>query len=198
MSSETNEKNRRRLIVASTATLGAAASLAAISPFFMSMAPSERAKAAGAPVEVDLTKLEPGMLITEEWRGKPVWVLHRTDQMLSKLDSTSGVVSDPESKLPMQPEYAQNPERSIKPQYLVLVGICTHLGCSPTQKLEAGESSGLGADWSGGFFCPCHGSKFDLAGRVYKGVPAPTNLEVPPHHFISDTRLLIGEDSARS
>tara|TARA_B110000305_G_scaffold242197_1_gene321063 strand:+ start:10205 stop:10783 length:579 start_codon:yes stop_codon:yes gene_type:complete len=189
---------QRRMLVVATGAVGAVGALAAISPLFVSMAPSERAKAAGAPVEVDLSKLEPGMLITEAWRGKPVWILHRTDEMLSKLGETAELVSDPDSKLPMQPDYAKNVERSIKPQYLVLVGICTHLGCSPTQKLEAGEASGLGADWSGGFFCPCHGSKFDLAGRVYKGVPAPANLEVPPHQFLSDSRLLIGDDAARS
>lgn len=198
MSSEKSVNEQRRMLVVSTGAVGATGALAAVSTLFVSMAPSERAKAAGAPVEVDLAKLEPGMLITEEWRGKPVWILHRTDEMLRKLDETADLVSDPDSKLPMQPKYATNLERSIKPEYLVLVGICTHLGCSPTQKLEAGEASGLGADWVGGFFCPCHGSKFDLAGRVYKGVPAPANLEVPPHQFLSDSRLLIGEDAARS
>ena len=198
MSSENPVNEQRRMLVVATGAVGAVGALAAISPLFISMAPSERAKAAGAPVEVDLTKLEPGMLITTAWRGKPVWILHRTDEMLGKLGETADLVSDPDSKLPMQPDYAKNIERSIKPQYLVLVGICTHLGCSPTQKLEAGEASGLGADWSGGFFCPCHGSKFDLAGRVYKGVPAPANLEVPPHQFLSDSRLLIGDDVARS
>tara|TARA_E500000331_G_scaffold332800_2_gene356377 strand:- start:14749 stop:15366 length:618 start_codon:yes stop_codon:yes gene_type:complete len=198
LSSEKSVNEQRRMLVVSTGAVGAAGALAAVSTLFVSMAPSERAKAAGAPVEVDLAKLEPGMLITEEWRGKPVWILHRTDEMLRKLDETADLVSDPDSKLPMQPKYATNLERSIKPEYLVLVGICTHLGCSPTQKLEAGEASGLGADWVGGFFCPCHGSKFDLAGRVYKGVPAPANLEVPPHQFLSDSRLLIGEDAARS
>ena len=198
MSSKNSVNEQRRTLVVATGAVGAVGALAAISPLFVSMAPSERAKAAGAPVEVDLSKLEPGMLITEAWRGKPVWILHRTDEMLSKLGETAELVSDPDSKLPMQPDYAKNVERSIKPQYLVLVGICTHLGCSPTQKLEAGEASGLGADWSGGFFCPCHGSKFDLAGRVYKGVPAPANLEVPPHQFLSDSRLLIGDDAARS
>jgi ubiquinol-cytochrome c reductase iron-sulfur subunit len=198
LSSENLVNKERRMLVVATGAVGAVGALAAISPLFVSMAPSERAKAAGAPVEVDLAKLEPGMLITEAWRGKPVWILHRTDEMLSRLGETAELVSDPDSKLPMQPDYAKNVERSIKPQYLVLVGICTHLGCSPTQKLEAGEASGLGADWSGGFFCPCHGSKFDLAGRVYKGVPAPANLEVPPHQFLSDSRLLIGDDAARS
>ena len=198
MSYENLVNKERRMLVVATGAVGAVGALAAISPLFVSMAPSERAKAAGAHVEVDLAKLEPGMLITEAWRGKPVWILHRTDEMLSRLGETAELVSDPDSKLPMQPDYAKNVERSIKPQYLVLVGICTHIGCSPTQKLEAGEASGLGADWSGGFFCPCHGSKFDLAGRVYKGVPAPANLEVPPHQFLSDSRLLIGDDAARS
>ncbi|MEK9867514.1 MAG: ubiquinol-cytochrome c reductase iron-sulfur subunit [Betaproteobacteria bacterium] len=198
MSSDESVNKTRRTLVVSAGAVGAVGAAAALTPFFTSMAPSERAKAAGAPVEVDLSKLEPGMLVTEEWRGKPVWVLHRTEEMLTGLESMSSSVSDPDSKLPMQPEYAKNLGRSIKPEYLVLVGICTHLGCSPSQKLEAGEASGLGADWTGGFFCPCHGSKFDLAGRVYKGVPAPTNLEVPPHQFLSDTRLLIGEDSVRS
>ena len=198
MSSEKPVNKQRRMLVVSTGAVGAVGALTAISPLVVSMSPSERAKAAGAPVEVDISKLEPGMLITEEWRGKPVWILHRTEEMLGKLGETADLVSDPESKLPMQPEYAQNIERSIKPEFLVLVGICTHLGCSPSQKLEAGEASGLGADWGGGFFCPCHGSKFDLAGRVYKGVPAPANLEVPPYQFLSDSRLLIGDDAARS
>jgi ubiquinol-cytochrome c reductase iron-sulfur subunit len=198
LSSEKPVNKQRRMLVVSTGAVGAVGAITAISPLFVSMSPSERAKAAGAPVEVDISKLEPGMLITEEWRGKPVWILHRTKEMLSKLGETADLVSDPESKLPMQPEYAQNIERSIKPEFLVLVGICTHLGCSPSQKLEAGEASGLGADWGGGFFCPCHGSKFDLAGRVYKGVPAPANLEVPPYQFLSDSRLLIGDDAARS
>ena len=134
------------------------------------------------------------MLLTVEWRGQPVWILHRTAPMLQALPKVDGEVADPKSKMPMQPDYASNEYRSIKPEYLVLVGICTHLGCSPTQKLQPGEASGLGAAWPGGFFCPCHGSKFDLAGRVYKGVPAPTNLKVPPHTYLSDSRLLIGED----
>lgn len=163
----------------------------------MSMFPSERARAAGAPIEVDLTKIEPGMLVTQEWRGKPVWILHRTPRMLEEIRENDEVVADPESRQPMQPDYAKNEFRSIKDEYLVLVGICTHLGCSPTQKLEAGEASGLGADWKGGFFCPCHGSKFDLAGRVYKGAPAPTNLVVPPYTYLSDTRMLIGDDSKK-
>ena len=192
------DKNRRRTLIAWTGAAGAVAGIGIAVPFVMSMFPSERARAAGAPVEVDLSKLEPGMMITEEWRGKPVWVLHRTDGMIERLPDTDDTVADPESRQPMQPDYARNELRSIRPNYLVLVGICTHLGCSPSQRLEVGEASGLGADWTGGFFCPCHGSKFDLAGRVFRGAPAPTNLEVPPHTYLSDTRLLIGEDSKRS
>jgi len=177
-----------------TGAVGAVAGIGAATPFVMSMFPSERARAAGAPLEVDVGNIEPGMLITEEWRGKPVWILHRTADMIEAVGESDDRVADPDSRLPMQPEYAANPLRSIKKQYLVLVGICTHLGCVPSQKLEAGEASGLGADWVGGFFCPCHGSKFDLAGRVYKGAPAPSNLEVPPHTYLSETRVLIGGD----
>jgi ubiquinol-cytochrome c reductase iron-sulfur subunit len=158
------------------------------------MFPSAKARAAGAPVEVDISKVEPGMMIRAEWRGKPVWIVHRTPDMVEGLKKTDDRVVDPESRQPMQPEYAKNEYRSRKPEWLVLVGICTHLGCSPTDKLKAGAESGLGDDWMGGFFCPCHGSKFDLAGRVYKGVPAPTNLEVPKYQFLTETRLLIGDD----
>ena len=189
------DRNRRRTLIAWTGAAGAVAGIGIAAPFVMSMFPSERARAAGAPVEVDLSKIEPGMMITEEWRGKPVWVLHRTNGMIERVPVTDDVVADPESRQPMQPDYARNELRSIKPSYLVLVGICTHLGCSPSQKLEVGEASGLGDDWNGGFFCPCHGSKFDLAGRVYKGVPAPTNMRVPPHRFVRDDLILIGQDS---
>ncbi len=187
------DKNKRRILIGVTGAVGAVAGIGAATPFVMSMFPSERARAAGAPLEVDIGSIEPGMLITEEWRGKPVWILHRTAGMIEAVRKSADRVADPDSRLPMQPDYAANPLRSIKKEYLVLVGICTHLGCSPSQKLEAGEASGLGADWLGGFFCPCHGSKFDLAGRVYKGAPAPTNLEVPPHTYLSETRVLIGE-----
>jgi ubiquinol-cytochrome c reductase iron-sulfur subunit len=159
------------------------------------MLPSARAKAAGAPVEVDISKIEPGQLLTVEWRGKPVWILRRTPEMLKSLNEVDPLLADPESKVvDQQPPYAQNEARSINPQILVLVGICTHLGCSPDKRLDVGAVSGLGDDWKGGFFCPCHGSKFDLAGRVYKNVPAPTNLVVPPHAFLSDTRIVIGAD----
>lgn len=193
--SDNVDKGKRRMLIIATGAAGAVGGLFVAAPFVMSMTPSARARAAGAPVELDISKIEPGMLVTVEWRGKPVWVLHRTEAMLETLPETDNDVADPQSKMPMQPKYASNEQRSIKPEFLVLIGICTHLGCSPSQKLEAGAESGLGASWHGGFFCPCHGSKFDLAGRVYKGVPAPANLEVPPHTYLSDSRLLIGEDS---
>ena len=168
--------------------------VAAAVPFVASLTPSERAKAAGAPVEADVSKLAPGEMMTVEWRGKPVWIIHRTPEMLESLATVESKVSDPESEKQMQPEYAKNPARSIKPEYLVVVGICTHLGCSPTDKFKTGAESGVSADWPGGFLCPCHGSLFDLAGRVYSGMPAPDNLEVPPHQYLSDAKILIGED----
>jgi ubiquinol-cytochrome c reductase iron-sulfur subunit len=182
---------RRRLIVAS-ATVGGVAGLAAAVPFVASMLPSERARSAGAPVEVDISKLGPGEMLTVEWRGKPVWVINRTKEMLASLKQTDDKVSDPKSGKQMQPEYCRNETRSIKPEILVAVGICTHLGCSPTEKFKTGAESGIEADWPGGFFCPCHGSTFDLAGRVYKGKPAPDNLEVPAHKYLGDTKIVIG------
>ena len=189
------DRRKRRFLLAATSVAGGVASVAVAVPFVASMNPSARARAAGAPVEVDLSKVEPGMMVTVEWRGQPVWVVHRTREMIDSLHKLDNVVTDPKSSMPMQPDYAKNEARSIKPEYLVLVGICTHLGCSPSQKLAPGAESGLGDEWPGGFFCPCHGSKFDLAGRVYKGAPAPANLKVPPYAYLSDTRLLIGEDS---
>jgi ubiquinol-cytochrome c reductase iron-sulfur subunit len=189
------DRRKRRFLVAATSLAGGVAGVAVAVPFVASMNPSARARAAGAPVEVDLSKIEPGMMVTVEWRGQPVWVVHRTSEMIDSLPKLDRVVADPKSSMPMQPDYARNEGRSLKPEYLVLVGICTHLGCSPSQKLAPGAESGLGEDWPGGFFCPCHGSKFDLAGRVYKGVPAPANLKVPPYAYLSDTRLLIGADS---
>jgi ubiquinol-cytochrome c reductase iron-sulfur subunit len=191
---DSNVNTRRRYLLIATGVAGGAATVAAAAPFFVSMFPSARARAAGAPVEVDIAKVEPGMMIRAEWRSKPVWILHRTPEMIKGLEGMDGQVADPQSDAPMQPPYAKNEYRSIKPEWLVLVGICTHLGCSPTDKLKAGPDSGLGSDWTGGFFCPCHGSKFDLAGRVFKGVPAPTNLEVPRYQFLTGTRLLIGDD----
>jgi ubiquinol-cytochrome c reductase iron-sulfur subunit len=189
------DRRKRRFLVAAASVAGGVASVAVAVPFVASMNPSARARAAGAPVEVDLSKVELGMMVTVEWRGQPVWVVHRTKEMIDSLPKLDEVVADPKSSMPMQPDYAKNEVRSIKPEYLVLVGICTHLGCSPSQKLAPGAESDLGANWPGGFFCPCHGSKFDLAGRVYKGVPAPANLRVPPYSYLSDTRLIIGEDS---
>lgn len=189
------DTGRRRILLAATSIAGGAATVAVAVPFVWSMFPSARARAAGAPVEVDISKVEPGMMIRAEWRSKPVWIVHRTPQMLEEIKKTDERVADPESNQPMQPDYAKNEYRSRKPEWLVLVGICTHLGCSPTDKLQPGAESGLGADWTGGFYCPCHGSRFDLAGRVYKGVPAPTNLVVPKYTFLTDTRLLIGDDS---
>lgn len=166
-------------------------------PFISSFQPSERARAAGAPVEVDISALKPGEKITVEWRGKPVWILKRTPEQLQTLKKTSGEVADPNSerKAYPTPEYARNEFRSIKPEVWVGVGICTHLGCSPSDKFQTGAQPSLPDDWQGGFFCPCHGSTFDLAGRVFKNKPAPDNLEVPPHMYLSDSRLLIGEDT---
>jgi ubiquinol-cytochrome c reductase iron-sulfur subunit len=188
------DKDKRRFLVAATSVAGGVAAGASAVPFVASMMPSERAKAAGAPVEVDIANLAPGELRTVEWRGKPVWIVRRTPEMLETVKKNEGNVADPASRKPMQPGYAQNQYRSIKPEYLVVVGICTHLGCSPVDKFKAGAEA-FDANWQGGFYCPCHGSLFDLAGRVYKNRPAPDNLEVPPHKFLSDTRILIGEDS---
>ncbi|OOY41418.1 ubiquinol-cytochrome c reductase iron-sulfur subunit [Solemya velum gill symbiont] len=162
-------------------------------PFLKSWNPSTRAKAAGAPVGADISKMEPGQLIRVKWRGKPVWVVRRTEKNLEDMKTLDDKLADPASDLPQQPEYAKNAHRSRKPEYLIAVGICTHLGCSPTFRPEVAPAD-LGPDWLGGFYCACHGSRFDLAGRVYKGVPAPTNLVIPPYQFISDNLLLIGQD----
>ena len=187
------DQSKRRFLIAATAAVGGVAVVTAAVPFVSSMMPSERAKAAGAPVEADVSKIEPGAMITVEWRGKPVWIVNRTQEMLDALDEHNDKLSDPMSDVvSQQPNYCDNPGRSIKSNLVVLVGICTHLGCSPSPKLQPdGE---MGADWPGGFFCPCHGSKFDLAGRVFKGSPAPINLAVPPHKYISENVVLIGAD----
>src|SRR5215813_10798224 len=186
--------SKRRFLLTASSVAGGVAVIGAATPFFLSMFPSARARAAGAPVEVDVSKVEPGMMIRVEWRGQPVWVLHRTPEMLEDVKRMDPRVADPDSDNSTQPKYAKNEFRSIKPEYLVLIGICTHLGCSPTAKLQAREESGLGDDWLGGFFCSCHGSKFDLAGRVLKDVPAPRNLVVPPYEFVTEARLVIGEE----
>jgi ubiquinol-cytochrome c reductase iron-sulfur subunit len=194
MAKQEVDQSKRRFLIAATTAMGGVATAAVAVPFVMSMLPSERAKAAGAPVEVDISKIEPGAMITVEWRGKPVWLINRTKDMLDALAKHDDKLSDPNLDVPQQPAYAKNATRSRKSELMVLVGICTHLGCSPTSKLKAGTEEGMTADWPGGFFCPCHGSKFDLSGRVFKGSPAPINLEVPPYYYLSDARLLIGED----
>lgn len=184
---------RRRLIIA-TAAVGGAGAVAAVVPFVSSMLPSQRAKAAGAPVEVDVSTLAPGQMITVEWRGKPVWIFNRSQEMLDTLAKLDDAVADPKSEVKQQPDYCRNETRSIKPNLLVAVGICTHLGCSPSSKFKKGGEEGMPPEWLGGFLCPCHGSTFDFAGRVFRNKPAPSNLEVPPHTYLSDTRILIGED----
>ena len=193
MSEQQVDKGRRRFLTLATSAAGGVAAVGVATPFLLSFFPSERAKAAGAPVEVDISKLEPGQKINVEWRGKPVWVLSRTPEQLQNLPKLDGKLVDPKSEMPQQPAYSQNATRSIKPEIMVAVGICTHLGCSPTFRPDLAPAD-LGADWLGGFYCPCHGSKFDLAARVYSGVPAPSNLEIPPHKYLSDTALLIGDD----
>ena len=192
MVDEQVDKNRRKFLTGVTSGVGAAGAVLAAVPFVASMTPSAKARAAGAPVQVDISGLEPGKLLKFEWRGKPVWVVRRTPEMLESLAKVSGELADPNSEEEQQPAYAQNEARSINPEVLILVGLCTHLGCSPLEKLSPGE---IDSEWEGGFFCPCHGSKFDLAGRVYKGVPAPTNLEVPPHRFLSENLVEVGVDT---
>lgn len=192
------EDPARRAALLSTCAAGAVGSAAVAWPFLKSMKPSERALAAGAPVEVDISGLSPGQMMRVEWRGKPVWVVRRTPEMLQAVKKYDASVADPNSARTAYPtpDYAKNEHRSIKPEYLVVVGICTHLGCSPVDKFQPGPQPSLPDDWAGGFFCPCHGSIFDLAGRVFANMPAPDNLEVPPHMYLSDTRILIGEDQA--
>jgi ubiquinol-cytochrome c reductase iron-sulfur subunit len=187
----------RRTWIGIACGAGAIGTVATAVPFVSTFAPSERAKAAGAAVEVDIGALKPGEMTTVEWRGKPVWVVRRTPEQLASLPKIDPQLADPKSlRKPgeLTPEYARNEHRSIKPEFLVAVGICSHLGCSPSAKLQAGAQPSLPDDWQGGFFCPCHGSTFDLAGRVFKNKPAPDNLEVPPHMYLSDSKLLIGED----
>jgi ubiquinol-cytochrome c reductase iron-sulfur subunit len=194
MSETSVDSSKRRFLVTMSSAVGGVAALGVAVPFVFSMNPSARAKAAGAPVEVDLSKIEPGAKIDVEWRGKPVWVVYRTKEMLDMLSKHDDKLTDAASEnTAQQPDYCKNPARSIKPEYLIVVGICTHLGCSPTFRKEVGPAD-LGADWPGGWFCPCHGSRFDLAARVFNGSPAPTNLVIPPHKYLSETKVLIGED----
>ncbi|ABQ54419.1 Ubiquinol-cytochrome c reductase iron-sulfur subunit [Legionella pneumophila] len=187
------DEERRRFLLHTTCVLGGVGAACALTPFITSWLPSSKAQAAGAPVKVDVSRMEPGEQAIIEWRGKPVWIIKRSKDMLNQLQKEDeSQLRDPDSLVDQQPEYAQNKFRSINPEFLVLIGICTHLGCSPKYKPNLGE---LGPDWPGGFFCPCHGSMFDLSGRVFKGVPAPINLEVPPYHFLDDHTIVIGEDA---
>lgn len=190
---QVDEKKRRWLIIATAAT-GVVATAGVAAPFLMSWMPSARALAAGAAVEVDISKMEPGQQVTVEWRGKPVFVMRRTPEMLAQLDKNADLLSDPQSESSKQPDYVKGSARSMKPEVFVVEGVCTHLGCSPTLKKELGAASDMGADWPGGYYCPCHNSRFDLAARVFKGSPAPTNMTVPPHRFVTEARLVIGED----
>lgn len=194
MSSDIDTGKRRFLTAAASVVGGAGAAVVAI-PFVASMAPSAKAEAAGAPVRVDISRLEPGQLLTVEWRGQPVWLFRRSPEIIADLASLNDQLRDPHSQqASQQPQYAQNLARSIREDLMVMVGICTHLGCSPTFRPELAPAD-LGANWKGGFFCPCHGSRFDLAGRVYQGVPAPTNLVVPPYHFLGDDVVIVGESA---
>lgn len=198
MTAEGVDLKKRRFLTAATTVVGAVGVGFVAVPFLASWSPSERAKALGAPEEADISKLEPGGLLRVKWRGKVTWVVYRTEENLTELPTLDDLLADPNSEVPQQPEYCKNPTRSIKPTYFVAIGICTHLGCSPTYRPDVGAADLGGDSWKGGFFCPCHGSKFDLAGRVYKGVPAPTNLVVPPHTYLTDTLILIGEDGGAS
>lgn len=190
------DKDKRNWIITTCAVGGAGAAAVAV-PFVSTFQPSERAKAAGAAVEVDISSLKAGEKLTVEWRGKPVWIVRRTPEQLAALPKLDSQLADPKSERKpdeLTPEYARNEARSIKPEIFVAVGICSHLGCSPIEKFQTGAQPSLPDDWAGGFLCPCHGSTFDVAGRVYKNKPAPDNLEVPPHMYLSDAKLLIGED----
>ena len=193
---EASVDTSRRTWIAITCGVGAVGGVAVAVPFVSTFTPSERARAAGAPVQVDLSSIQPGEKLTVEWRGKPVWIVRRTKEQLDALKTLDASLADPNSVRTAYPtpDYAKNGWRSIKPEYFVGVGICTHLGCSPSEKFQTGPQPSLPDDWKGGFFCPCHGSTFDMAGRVYKDKPAQDNLEVPPHMYLSDTVLLIGED----
>jgi ubiquinol-cytochrome c reductase iron-sulfur subunit len=196
MSDSQVDNGKRTWIIASSCAGVVGGAFAAV-PFVSSFQPSERARAAGAAVEVDIGGIKPGEKLTVEWRGKPVWIVRRTPEQVAELPKVDALLADPKSERKpdeFTPEYARNEARSRKPEFLVVVGICTHLGCSPSDKFQAGPQPSLPDDWAGGFLCPCHGSTFDMAGRVYKNKPAPDNLEVPPHMYLSDTRLIIGED----
>ena len=191
------DTGRRHFLTVATAATGAVGAAFVAVPFLASWKPSARARALGAPVEVDLSKLEPGAMIKVEWRGRAIYVLNRTPQMLEQIKGHDANLRDPESNESEQPAFAKNAARALKPEILVLVGVCTHLGCAPLEKFTPGDVT-VSADWPGGFFCPCHGSKFDMSGRVFRDVPAPTNLPVPPYRFASDTSLVIGDESGNA
>lgn len=194
MSNDGVNEGRRRVLTAMTSAVGAVGVVGAAVPFVGSWSPSAKAKAAGAPVEVNISKIEPGAMVTVEWRGKPVFIVRRTPEALANLETMEALISDPMSEKSVQPEYTKNKNRAIKDEVLVLLGLCTHLGCAPKFRPDVGAEDLGGSSWLGGFFCPCHGSKFDLAGRVYKSVPAPLNLEVPPYKYVSDDVIIVGED----
>ena len=197
MSDDGVDHQKRRILTAAATVVGGIGAAYVATPFILSMDPSLKAQAAGAPVDVDISKLRPGQLLTVEWRGKPIWILRRNQEMLDRMEQLNDKLRDPHSEeLSQQPNYAKNEYRSIKPEIMVMEGICTHLGCAPTYRPEIAPAD-LGGDWKGGFFCPCHGSRYDLSGRVYAGVPAPSNLKVPPYRFVTDTRIMIGVNPER-
>ncbi|MBU6460796.1 MAG: ubiquinol-cytochrome c reductase iron-sulfur subunit [Proteobacteria bacterium] len=197
MNTDGVDKGKRRFLLAASSVAGGIAVAGTATPFVLSMLPSQRALAAGAPVEVDISKIEPGSYVTVAWRGKPVWVTYRTQAMLEQLPKNDPLLRDPNSNESTQPDYCKNEYRSIKPQYLVHVNICTHLGCAPLLKKQVGDPS-LGASWPGGFFCPCHGSRYDMSVRVFKDVPAPLNMVIPPYVYKTDSRIIIGQDNIHS
>ncbi len=197
MSDEGPDLGRRHFLTVATVVTGGIGAAAASIPFLASFMPSERAQALGAPVEVDISKLEVGAKLTVEWRGKPIYIVRRPESVLKSLDAVTGLLKDPESAQSKQPSFAQNEHRSLRPEVLVMVGVCTHLGCAPLYRPDVAPAD-LGADWLGGFFCPCHGSKFDLSGRVFSGVPAESNLEVPPYRFLNDSLIIIGDEAGVS
>lgn len=192
MTVDSTDIERRQFLTGTAAVLGGLGAGVAAIPFVSTFQPSERAKAIGAPVEANIDQIEPGQRVTYKWRGKPVWIIRRTEEQLAALEQLREILADPDSASSVQPEFAENSWRSLNREYLVLVGICTHLGCSPSFRPLAGDVV-MGSDSVGGFYCPCHGSKFDLSGRVYAGVPAPTNMDVPPYKFLNESRILIGE-----
>lgn len=192
MSKQHVDSRRRRFLTTLATGVGLVGTGFAVTPFIESMLPSARAEAEGAPVEVDVSKVRPGQMIRVAWHSKPIFIVNRTPKMLATLATDHALLRDPDSKEPQQPAYCQNQTRSIKPEYLVMIGICTHLGCVPNPRFKIGAASGIQANWPGGFLCPCHGSKYDIAGRVFLGVPAPLNMVIPPYSYLSDTRIIIG------